>query len=477
MTYEMQDIQAFPIFLAPIDTKEDINKYASAYKDIKRLSLYYRHHKEFHADSERAFIYRFTYALLSYMFIKMLTSYVSHINARQLFLPILCVHMEQQTPDEKNEKFDDESFMHALSKILEHMLTEDHMASSQGFYFDTVQPKTKEDRYKLGNALYSLYTALPRHFRVSNSSQLIPSAERLQRQLQKLAIIVVSSRKCDENKKTPDFYKATVFGEVIGVECLTDGAIRIGTLSTFSANQDNRQMYKRSDAILEQVKYCYDQGYCHFLYVAHAPYSSSLHISDPNEDTDLFFMNKDVIQAMRDVGKGVKVYPVFCDKYYVVNRKKGSKLPQYKVDSLYVDDIGELSDLANDPSKKSLIFFNLFSGKTVNPKAIYNGVMSYATLINVYQNDPTYDQYIWNDLLSMKTPQSLGYDILDYITLLHFSRYEKSFDTRFKLDPFMNIIGDKAVGKVAVTPHMLGRVRFNLLAFLTEVRAVLRVEK
>lgn len=479
MTYETQDVQTLPIFLAPVDKDKaaDIKKYAEVYGKIKRLSLYYRHHKQIHSDSEQAFVYRFTYALLTYIFIKVLTSYITSIDARKLFLPVLCIHTEEQTPDEKNEKFDDESFMHALSKILEHMLAEDYTASSQGFYLDTVQAKSQKDRYKLGNALYSLYTALPRIFRRQETSQSTPLTQEIHHQLEKLAIIVVSSRKCDENKKTPDFYKATVFGEVVGIECLEDETVRIGTLSTFSINQDNRQMYKRSDAVLEQVKYCYEKGYRHFLYVAHAPYSSTLHISDPNEEADLFFMNKDIIQAMREVGKDVKVYPVFCDKYYVVNRKKASKLPQYKVDSLYVDDIGELSNLANDPSKKSLIFFNLFSGATVNPDAIYNGVMSYATLINVYQNDPTYDQYIWNDLLSVKMPQSLGRDILDYITLLHFSRYEKSFDIRFKLDPFIGIIGDKSVGKVAVTPHMLGRVRFNILAFLTEVRAVLRADK
>ncbi len=470
MTYETQGVQTLPIFLAPVDKdrKADIQRYAKTYEGIKRIALYYRHRKDVRTDSERAFVYRFVYMLLSYTFLHMIASYLPAATARKLFLPIVCIHAEQQLPDEKNEKFDDETFIHSLSKILEHMLAEDYTASSQGFYLETVD---NTNTYKLKNALYSLYTALPRIFQHKG----LVSAQSQQRQLQKMAIIVVSSRKCDFNTQTPDFYKSSVLGEVIGIECLPNQAIRVGTLSTFSVNQDNKEMYTRSDAVLEQVRQCYAQGYRHFLYVARAPYSSTLHISDADGETELYFMNKAIIQGMRGIGEDIKVYPVFCDKYYAVNRKKNSRAAEYKVKSLYVDDIGELSNLSNDLSRKSLIFFNLFSGATINPKTIYNGVMSYATLTNVY-NDLTYEQYLWNDLLSKREPYSLGSDILDYITLLHFSRNEKSSDSRFKLDPFVSIIGDESVGKVSVISHMLSRVSFNMLAFLTEVRAVLRAD-
>jgi hypothetical protein len=185
-------------------------------------------------------------------------------------------------------------------------------------------------------------------------------------------------------------------------------------------------------------------------------------------------MNKTVIQAIRDANPESRVYPVFCDTYYVVNQRRRSRTAQ-QVDSLYIDDIGELSTLVNDPSKRSLVFFNLFNGANVN-KQVYNGVMSYSTLLNVYENDPTYDQYIWSNILGEKSPQSLKTDILDFITLLHFSRYEKPRDLRFKLDPYKRVIGDMSVGKVAIFPNMKGSVHFNSLAFLTLVRAVLHAK-
>ncbi len=491
MAYDTEGIHVLPTFLAPVDEGKGYTaKYAGTYQDIKRIALYYRHRPTIHSDSAQAFMYRFTYTLVAYVFLKLLADSVSTVEPRKLFCPILCIHAESQEPDEKNEKYDDEAFMHSLSKVLSHMLAEDFTSSSQGFYLDTILGRGN-DRYKLGNALYSLYSALPHTFRLkAQESAILASSNPLEatapvRRLDKLAIIVVSSRKCDENRKTPDYYKASILGKVIGIERRNDDLLRLSTLSTFSENQDNQVMYQRPDSLIEQVKSCFQQGYRHFLYVAKAPYTSTLHISDTGSE-ELFFMNKDVIQAMRDVDTSIRVYPVFCDKYYVINHKQPPQQPgkpNLKADSLYIDDIGELTNVANDPSKRSLIFFNLFSGIRVNPSAVYNGVMSYATLINVYENDPTYDRYIWSDILSESVPQSLKTGILDFLTLLHFVRYEKASsrlasagklsDLGFKLDPYTDIIGDTSVGKLAVFPTMNGTARFNALAFLTLVRAIL----
>ncbi len=472
MTYETADLQALPIFLAP--RIQDPTKY-KVIERSDRIMLYYRHHPDLSPDSAQAFAYRFTYLLLAYVFIKVLAESISTVEKRKLFFPILCLHAKEKAPDQQDQKLDEETFMHALSKLLSHMLTEDYLSNSQGFYLDTVQGHGL-NAHKLNSALYSLYTGLPRRFQLTQALQS-SSAQATSpiSALEKLAIIVVSSRKCDVNQKTPEQYQSTVFGEFVGIERLTDGYVRVSTLSTFSINQEAEQMYKRPEAIIEQVKVWYAAGYRHFLYIAQAPYSSTLHISDKASDEGLFFMNRDIIQAIRNVEKDIKVYPVFCDKYYVVNHKRKQRKPQ-DVDSLYVDDIGELSHLVNDPSKRSLAFFNLFNGASVKAQ-VYNGVMSYTTLMNVYEDDPTYDQYIWSDILGRSMPGSLKTDLLDFLTLLHFARYEKPRDFGFKLDPYKRIIGDTSIGKVSIFPHMKGGVRFNALAFLTLVRAVLRAQR
>lgn len=474
MTYELADIQALPIFLAPIDNNS-VDKYKTIFAQEKRIVFYYQHRPNVRSDSEQAFVYRFTYTLLAYLFVKVLAESIASSNPRNIFFPIVCLHALEKAADDANNKLDDEEFMHSLSKVLAHMLAEDYSANSQGFHLSTVQ-QVGAGKYKLGSALYSLYSALPRTFQFNESPQANAASLTAiaQRQLDKLAIVTVSSRKCDVNAKTPEAYQATIYGEVIGIERLPNGYVRVGTLSTFSSNQASNEMYERPEAILEQVKACYAKGYRHFLYVARAPYSSTLHISDVGSEEELFFMNKTVIQAIRDANPESRVYPVFCDTYYVVNQRRRSRTA-LQVDSLYIDDIGELSTLVNDPSKRSLVFFNLFNGANVN-KQVYNGVMSYSTLLNVYENDPTYDQYIWSNILGEKSPQSLKTDILDFITLLHFSRYEKPRDLRFKLDPYKRVIGDMSVGKVAIFPNMKGNVHFNSLAFLTLVRVVLHAK-
>lgn len=340
MTHETEGIQVLPIFLAPVGTpqtqpdKPYAEQYKEAYEGIKRIAFYYRHRPQVHSDSAQAFVYRFTYTLLSYVCVRVLTDSLSLTDPRKLFCPLICLHAEAENTEEQSDKCNDETFMHGLTKVLAHMIAEDYSSSSQGFNLVTVNEKG----FKLKNALYSLYSALPHTFRQiagqSITSPPPPSAQRLN----KLAIIVVSSRKSDENRKDKNYFKSVIYGKVIGIERRLDDTIRLATLSTFSEVQDNQNMYTQPIALLEQVKQCHQLGYQHILYVAKAPYSSTLNISTRDQQ-DLFFMNKEIIQAMRAVSPSLRVYPVFCDKYYVINRKISASArnkPTLKTESLYI---------------------------------------------------------------------------------------------------------------------------------------------
>ena len=187
-------------------------------------------------------------------------------------------------------------------------------------------------------------------------------------------------------------------------------------------------------------------------------------------------MSKDIIQALMQGRSDIFLYPLYCDKYYVVNLKK--EAAKTRPPSLYVDDVKDLTSLMNDPCQSSVVFFNLFNGITVG-KRVYNGVISYATLVNVY-DDITYDQYIRTNLLDGSQEGSLKREILELLTFLHFSRYEKDPGSKraitFKLDPYRNIIGDESVGSRSLFTHTISYVKFNALAFLTEVRGVLNRE-
>lgn len=179
-------------------------------------------------------------------------------------------------------------------------------------------------------------------------------------------------------------------------------------------------------------------------------------------------MSRDVIKALKAEHKDIKIYPMFFDKYYAV------KLPEkLGSSSLYIQDTIELTNLVNDPSKKSVLFFNLFNVIEVpGEEKNYNGVISYATLLNIYQGILD-DEDIRKGLIFNG---SLKNDILQYLTLFHFSRYQKAKDIHLKLDPYENLIGDESVRKLSLFNHMRGKGEFNSLAFLTEVKKVLNAE-
>lgn len=470
MSYVTEKLGILPLALTPYE-QEKPHPAVETFLPARHIRLIYRQHdRDFGRSASATFVYRLVYMLLSYLFLKLiLDESISEDVRRKIFLPIACLHTKAESVD--STQIDTETFVHSYSKVLAHLLAGDYQASSQGFDLRTT---AKGDQYKLPNALASLYNALPRLFKPQGTG--LASAS-----LEKLAIITVSSRKADLNGQSPQAYSSVIYGDVVGMERLPDGAILARTLTAFADLSEAGPIYEHPEVLIAQVRACYQQGYHHFLYVAQAPYTSTLRLPSPTTRAELYFMNEAVLRAMRQVGEDIKVYPIFFDKYSVVKQQTKTSFGQdAEPDSLYIDDLGELSALAADKNKHTVIFLNVFNGQKVGRRGdsesrVYNGVVSYGTLVNMYE-DTTYYQYIWQDLLGQRLPGALSTCLLDWLTLLHFLRYEKSRPDRFKLDPYGRIIGSDSVGKCAILPHMTGRTRFNSLAFLSVVRSILQAQ-
>lgn len=458
-------------------TPGTIDERVGAFLSQKHIQLVYRQHEDdFGSQAVTTFVYRLSYLLLSYLFLKIvLDTRIPVANRRRVFVPIACLHIKEEPVD--TTKVDTETFLHRFAKVLAHMLAEDYQANSQGFHLpSTIQPRSSNDKYKLPNALASLYNTLPRRF-VPLQAQSVASAP-----LDKLAILTVSSRKTDVNAKSPNARGMVLYGDMVGMERQSDGSILVQTLTTFSACSLERAMFEHPDELIAQITAYYRQGYKHFLYVARAPYSNSLRLPNATEPTKLYFMNEEVLQAMRQIDKEIKIYPIFFDAYSVVQQQPSEpEDPRPDADSLYINDLRELANLADDKNKHTVTFLNVFNGQKVgragtDEARIYRRVITYGTLVNMYQ-DTSYYQYIWQDLLGQRLPGSLSSCLLEWLTLLHFLRYERSQPDRFKLDPYGRIIGDDSVGACSLIPHMAGRIQFNMLAFLSHVRAVLQAQQ
>ncbi|RAQ98418.1 hypothetical protein A4R35_22950 [Thermogemmatispora tikiterensis] len=511
MSYELGHLQALPVILLPIEA--DKQKQAECKKlfqqcfgGFKHIALGYGyHHQGLAVRSEAAFVYRFTYLLLAYLFIKLVVDSATAIEPARRFIPLICIHIKKEEAGQ--EHYDDESVLHGITKVLEHLLGADYPTSSQGMHLETLKEEGK-NVYLLRSALCSLYSNLPHRFKPQSeqtnsgraaarqaarqparvtsahrSAALQPApaaatdADQSQpARLDKVAILVVSSRKCDYTTQARDHYLAVIYGEVLGLE-RQGNELLLRRLRTFADNHPSESMHTRPDIIIEQARYCAQQGYRHLLYVAHAPYSRTLGLTKGGA-RELFFMSQDVIQAMREVASDFRVYPIFCDLYYVLDLKASSA--RHDQESLYIDELRELADVVNDPSKRTVMFLNLYNGYYIpsgSPEAqerVYNGIMAYSTVTHVYDQDPSYEQYIWSDLLAPDQPGTIKHGLIEAITLLHFMRFERPSSPMMKLDPYKRTIGDRSTGAQAIIPHMKGQQRFNMLACLTHVRSVLR---
>jgi hypothetical protein len=441
MEYDVTGVKALPVLLRP-NEQQCTAVYNRFYQQRKLIEFTYSLAGN-EWDAKKSFVYRFTFDLLAYTCLKLLLEKQS-----RLFIPILRLQLSNQQSDSPVEEF-----MRSLSKRLSHLLNEEHRSNAQGIDIRNID-------YKAPNVMSSLYSVLPKKFTFANPSDA-------PKELDKLAIVIVSSRESDARWNS-DQKLSNLQGEIVGAIRQKDGSVRLQLLKTFSETYEHEQMFKEPIVVRDEIGKVYNLGFRHFLYIAKAPYSSTLHMTQ-KEDA-LFFMSKDVIGYFKENYDDIKIYPMFFDKYYAV--KLSEKLG---VNSLYIQDTQELTALVKDPSKRSVVFFNLFNGLVVGAEAErnYRGVISYATLLNIYK-DILDDRHIYQGLID---DTQLKNDILQYLTLFHFSRYEKESGKNakisFKLDPYENLIGDQSVGKLSLYKHMGGIAEFNALAFLTKVKEVL----
>jgi hypothetical protein len=400
-------------------------------KDIKELS------------SMEVFAYKFTLSLLFYLCLVILLEKAP----KNLFIPMVRLH----EGDDKNPSHA-EKFMADLSKAVSHLLSEKYRANSKGFRI-----KGQPNGFSIRNGLSSLYSVLPKKFDLTNFT-LSPEVDRL-------AIIVVSNQDSDSLKLKRDraLRKSNLLGEVIGINRLNDKIIQVERLKTFSENYTTRRVYTQPAILDDIVTQLYQQGYRYFMYIAQAPYSTNLHIiRQTEEDEGLFFMSRKLIETLKGDRSDIKIYPIFFDKYYVYSFLKN------KGKSFYVQDIRDIENtIFQDNAQKAVMFFNLFNGiKVREEKNLYNGVIAYSTLLNVYQGILD-DEDIRQGLIYENT---LKDTLLNYLTIFHFSRYEARQNISLKLDPYEKIIGDESLGAKSIFNHIEGSAEFNYLAFLTEVK-------
>jgi len=410
--------------------------------------------------SDQWFIYRYVMTLLSYLSLRRLAAAIGP----DVFVPIMRLHNESLEAGEANDEND---FARMHSKTLAHLLSADYLSNAQGYNLASKESA----EWRIGNTLSSLYSVLPKTFAPTPSlvndpsvasSSYVPSLDRM-------ALVVMSSRESDGVRADVPG-RTTHYGEVIGIDRRPDGSVQVRRIRTFAGNTDSRESTTNPTALLDEMHKLAEDGYHHVVYMVKSPYSSRLRLTSDEEDDGLFYLSRENIGQIRQQNPHLKLYPVFCDKYYAV------KIKQPAVDSLYIQDTLELTRVVEDPGKQLVVFLNLFNGKSIRgiTDRAYNGVISYATPLNVYEG--ILDDSDIRDALILDRggANTLKNDIVYYLMLFHVARYEADRQQIvLKLDPYESIIGDDSVGALAARHGNMPRgVTFNFLSFLTLVRQI-----
>jgi len=450
MEYNIKDVDILPVLSTPKATRS--REIYDKHFQTKLVVFPYDDRRLDSGDKglqpAATFVYKFTMLLLSYICLRILLENT----ANNLFIPMVRLH-----EGDKKHRSPSEEFMANLSKTLSHILSEKQRSTSQGFRI-----REKPDGFRIRNGLSSMYSILPKKFRFDDNVQLAP-------ELDKLAIIVVSSRDSDAKRGNQNRFQrqASLIGEVVGINRLDNSTIQVEMLKTFSENYSVSRLYSEPLILEDVMSQLYRQGYRNFAYISQAPYMSTLHITKTDEDEELSFMSKKLLRTLKGERRDIKIYPIFFDKYYV----RSFLGDQGK--SFYIQDTMELESLFADTSQQAVMFFNLFNGikvKQSGEKNFYNGVISYSTLLNIYQGILD-DQDIREGLIY---DGEIKNTLLHYLTVFHFSRYEARQNISLKLDPYERIIGDDSIGALSIFSHA-GGADFNSLAFLNKVREVLKI--
>jgi hypothetical protein len=444
MEYNIKGIRALPVLWVPrsdrsreIYSKNFNTKLVVFPYDCRRLD------SKGGLKAAAAFTYKFAVLLVSYICLRILLEKAPN----NTIVPMVRLHEGDHNHPSPSEKF-----MAHLSKTLCHILSEKNRSNSQGFRI-----RGTLSAFSIRNGLSSLYSIVPKKFCFHNL-QLSP-------ELDNLAIITVATKDSDARKENSysDYQKACLLGEVTGIRRCEDGSIQVGILKTFSANYHIKQLYSDPSILKYIVSQLYDRGYRNFAYISQSPDSSSLQIAQNNRDDNWLLMSKDIARTLKGERQDMKIYPIFFDKHYVYSPQK------HQGKSFYIQDPAELESLAG--SKQAVVFFSLFNGIKIEEgdKKFYNGVISYGTLLNVYDGILD-DRDICEGLIY---DSEIKDTLLHYLTSFHFSRYEARQQISLKLDPFDRMIGDDSVAALSEFSHAGGIATFNSLAFLNEVRDVL----
>jgi hypothetical protein len=463
ISYAVNDLRLLPVSLVALSKPEPDRPNAPIPAPSPGVVLICRAEPKDVDAPVKWFLYRYLFSLVAYLGLVALADSGSTEENQPLFVSLVRTHRRRE---EEGDEEDPEGFIAMLGKALAQILGTDYLANSQGFVHE--KSGSTGTAYRKRNAASSLYAPLRKSFHFSQP---------VTNDIDRLALLVVSSREADSASRSRTPHLATVVGSITEVAAVAPRTVQVEQIRTFAETYPGAELYDDPAIILDHIHWLYGQGYRHIMYIAQTPYSSMLHVTRHTDGgrSGLFFLSRPILEACVKDKPDLAIYPVFREHYAAM------KVNQLGANTLYIQDSRELLRVVNDQgsSQQMVVFLNLFSGLPgvggAAAEGRYNGVVSYATLLNVYGgilNETELRRALIDDVHG---PNPRKDSIVRYLTLFHLAHYEAyRTSIAIKIDPYSAVIGPSSTGALARRVGLKPGLYFNFLSFLAEARKAIR---
>jgi hypothetical protein len=435
--------KSIEVMFLPVNEMNKIEKRVSdhitEWSDLRKICIPYPKYDEYPPASVEQFIFLFSYKLFVYVF---LTAYTDELkeHGRNLFIGFWHFH-QQVFKDQEYTRM--EQHIRQFTKELEFLFGMNYNTGSQGYDLGT------GNTYKSKNARHSMYSNVPKTFAMD-----VPI------RIPKIAIIVITSRKSDDRKRS-DQYRTGVFGEVYVI----DSQIKTSKLRRFCTFFDhhNETVYQHSDVLVSIMQKLSEIGYKHILYIARTPYTTKF-LDKKNNQKELYFMNQELMESLH-ITEDMSVYPI----HFTLTKAYEARLgKQNQKVALFVDDTSHIQKNLYQDHEGIIPILQLYSGnglKENEQRHVYNSLITYQTWSRIYS-----DEVINNKIQSaVIDPDGIKPDLIRALLLLHTSRFESYTKITIKVDPYSRLLGDEGIAKKSLVDISLGKKSFsmNMLAYFS----------
>jgi len=374
--------------------------------------------------------------------------------ANRTMLLMLSLFSTQALVDETRE---DKHFTHDAHKAIEHIIKQYLPTKSQGFQLrkskrwdqlviQGAQPSKEEVKkhiqqdinkdYRAANIIEGLSSGLDALWRLSEK----PS-------LEKIALMVVTSRACDKTRHNAPGDRKVLYGEIHRFEYQSsenaEGEVfhfyRHQPVQAFCDDMDTADSFKKPAVLFNTIRQLHQTGFDDILIVTKVPFTRRIRMTIEDESS---YTKPEILQALNQEMPSVRIYPLFTQKSY------GVRLPPNKPKQpLFLPHDPNYDEPLPDEEDKSTLFraasvlTNRVVGKEDN--RTHSGITDY--LFRWYPETVSIQSEAMATLRHPETRSCLH----EVLRFLHANAYEQFLKTQgnekpleAKLDALDNIIGD-----------------------------------